>query len=151
MNNSGVVVGRVTLCALFNSRARAFTWNGSDATSTILGILPGGDYSQAVAINDQNFVAGSANMLVNGGMFGTAVRDRAFIHHAHFGMTALPLPPGYFPTVSNCGAAAISARNPDGRVRVVGYCLKGSMRRAVRWDVDIRKRLNVIPPVLISY
>ena len=147
VNFSGNVVGRVCLNQLGGSKDRAFIHKKVDGITTTLGVLSGGSVSQARGVNDQNFVAGMSNQLINGGPFPDTVRDRAFIYHADFGMKALPLPSGFFGTQTSCAANAISLRNSDGLIRVAGYCIKVDKRRAVRWDVTVTKKIVSIPPL----
>jgi len=143
VNNPGTVVGRVTICALYGGQERAFI--SKNGITTVLGVLTGGSVSQAREINDQSFVVGMANKLVNAGPLGDAVRDRAFIYHADFGMVALPLPPGYLTTATHCVANALNERDSEGLIRVAGRCLKGNKMRGVRWEVVVKKNLTHIP------
>ena len=64
-------------------------------------------------------------------------------------MTALPLPAGYLGTYTHCGAYSVSGRNNAGLIRAAGYCIKGSKKHAVRWDISVGTRLGNIPPVLL--
>jgi len=145
VNNSGTIVGRVSLCQLGGTKDRAFVWKNLDANSSTLGLLPGGAFAQAHGINDQNFVVGFSQQLINGGPLPNALRDRAFIHHDHFGMTALPLPSGYLATFTNCTARAVGGRTSEGLVRVAGSCTTGGATHAVRWDIGVKKRLTFVP------
>jgi probable HAF family extracellular repeat protein len=149
VNNSGTIVGRVSLCQLGGARDRAFIWKNLNANSSTLGLLPGGSFAQAYGINDQNFVVGYSQQLVNGGPLPDVIRDRAFIHHEHFGMTALPLPPADLATVTGCIARAIGGRSSSGQIRVAGSCTMLGTTHAVRWDIVVRKKLTNVPPVLL--
>jgi probable HAF family extracellular repeat protein len=144
VNNSGTIVGRVTICALWGNKDRAFI--SKSGITTTLHVLEGGTYSQAREVNDQEFVAGVADKFINGGPLPDAVRGRAFIYHQHFGMVALPLPSGYIGTFSLCGANALTGRESAGMIRIAGYCDKDNKRRAVRWDVSVKKNYMWIPP-----
>jgi len=58
INNSGYVVGRSGI--EFNTETRGFIWSGGNQIQP-LGSLPGGDFSEAVSINDLGDVVGSSN------------------------------------------------------------------------------------------
>jgi len=143
INASGAVVGE----AETPGGNRAFYWNGASGSSSVsLGTLAGGNKSAASEVNDQNFVVGYAQTLVPaGGQLGVALRDRAFIWHADFGMVALPILAGATPSQSSCRANAVSSRsNATSNMRVVGYCTDAQGRKhAVRWTVKA-----VLVPVL---
>jgi probable HAF family extracellular repeat protein len=139
-NEAGEVVGTAEACAPPNHR-RAFIWDGTSPTMTSLGTLNNGTTSTAREINDQRFVVGSANTLVRTGPTSTSLLNRAFIWHANFGMQALPLPKGLDPKDTQCGANAVSRRNEDGLIRVVGSCSSDGVNHAIRWEVMTSKHL----------
>jgi len=58
INNSGHVVGRSG--TEFNTETRGFIWRGENQVQQ-LGSLPGGDFSEAVSINEFGEVVGSSN------------------------------------------------------------------------------------------
>ena len=58
INNSGYVVGRSG--TEFNTGTRRFIWRGEGQMQQ-LGSLPGGDFSEAVSINEFGDVVGSSN------------------------------------------------------------------------------------------
>ena len=58
LNNSGLVVGRSG--TEFNTGTRGFIWRGEGQLQQ-LASLPGGDFSEAVSINDLGDVVGSSN------------------------------------------------------------------------------------------
>src|SRR5207248_8533363 len=60
LNNLGDVAGRGPSVAAGGTRATI--WNHSDLKSKVLGVLLGGDYSSASAINDAGEVAGVSNI-----------------------------------------------------------------------------------------
>jgi uncharacterized membrane protein len=145
VNFSGTVVGRMSICTLYGNQDRAFISKGG--ITTALGVLAGGTFSQAREVNDQEFVAGVADKLIEGGPLPDSVRSRAFIYHKDFGMVALPVPTGYFGTFTHCGASSLSGRESSGMIRVAGYCDKNNKRRAVRWDVVVKKDFLFVPPL----
>ena len=62
INNSGDVVGRIG--TEFNTGTHGVVWRG-DAQLQALAALPGGDFSEAVSINDLGDVVGSSNTQTN--------------------------------------------------------------------------------------
>jgi len=145
LNASGDVAGMVETCAVYN-KTRAIFWDGVSGTSRDLGFLPGGERSDAREVNDQKFVAGysEAHVLTSATTFAT--RDRAFIWHTHFGMKALPIPPGVGAGAASCRAWSLNNRVAStGLIQVVGLCTVNGKSRAVRWNVVVRKKLLNFP------
>jgi probable HAF family extracellular repeat protein len=131
INESGIVVGS----ADFGSNRIAVRWNGTGA-SLWIGTLPGGSYSYASEVNDQYFVSGTSQASVASGG-ATAVKNRAFLWHADFGMVELPVPASLPALTTSCQANALNNRvATTGRIQVVGGC--GS--RALRWNVTVLAR-----------
>ena len=142
INDAGVVVGAANL----GSDHRALWWDGVSATSKWMGVLPGGDESLAFEVNEQRMAAGRSEMLVAGGNLAYIV-DRAFLWHTHFGMYALPIPPQFASTNTQCGAYSLNNRETStGRVQVVGYCSDAMHgMRAIRWNVIVKKKFLSLP------
>ncbi|HKE95349.1 MAG TPA: hypothetical protein VKB34_13640 [Povalibacter sp.] len=141
VNDTGVVVGAGSGC---NTGAyQAIYWSNVNANPKVLGVMSGGDFSDANEVNNQNFVAGYSQKAV--GRLLT-IKDRAFLWHAHFGMQELPVLNGVF---TECRAKSLNNRNAStGLVQVVGYCTNAAGKlRAVRWDVVVSKRVTYTPPV----
>jgi hypothetical protein len=99
-------------------------------------VLPGGIHSYADDLNEQRFIAGSADTTISTGPFFLR-RRAAFLYHADFGMFALPALPST--GIGTCEAHAINERNTQSRrIQLAGYCeTSGGARRAVRWDVTV--------------
>lgn len=137
INDAGAVVGKVRRSS--DGAWRAFLWTGTGASAIELGALPGGFNSYGYDLNEQRFVAGSADVSVPVGSFYLLHRV-AFAYHPDFGLFALPV----LSTtgLGNCEAQAINERNTQTRqVQLVGYCDSSSGKRAVRWDVTV----SVVP------
>jgi len=135
LNDSGVVAGAGTL----SGQLRAMWWDGVSATSQWIGTFSSGNWSYANDINEQNFVAGVGDKLV-GNLNGLAVRKRAFLWHADFGLYTLPLPAGMPMLSTDCEAVALTNRSiGSGNIMVVGNC--GG--RAVRWNLIVLKSLPI--------
>jgi len=118
------------------TRRRAFYWNGSAASTTLLGVMSGGRVSEAHDINQQRMVVGNSE--TNPG--NIAYYRKAFIWHADFGMVQLPsLPtPPQLITPGDCFATAVNDRNASADlVQATGYCMEDGKRRAVRWDITV--------------
>jgi probable HAF family extracellular repeat protein len=126
INESGVVVGTADL---FGTTREAFRWNGA-GTSQWLGVLSGGSTSEAAEVNDQGFVTGTSDAFVEGGG-PSAVKDRAYLWHADFGMFALPVPAGMTPVSTSCDGSSLNNLKTTGLIQVVGHC--GT--HAIRWNV----------------
>src|SRR5437660_10977623 len=60
INNSGVVVGDSYSFMFFNDHA--FTYRTDNGTLTDMSTLPGGNYSQALGINDAGQIVGGSNI-----------------------------------------------------------------------------------------
>jgi probable HAF family extracellular repeat protein len=139
INNYGRIVGDVYHRSAAGVHARrAFLWDGVSANSLDLGVLPGGTTSVAREINDGGFVAGTANKPVQWPIWPRSIvyPNVAFIWHHEFGMVALPMLPGSWPS-ETCEAHALNNRQafPHGLIQVVGSCTWNGSRRAVRWNV----------------
>lgn len=118
------------------TRRRAFYWNGSAASTTLLGVLSGGRDSEAHDINAQRMVVGNSEANPN----DIAYYRKAFIWHADFGMVELPsLPtPPQLITPGDCFAVAVNDRDASSDlVQATGYCKENGKRRAVRWDITV--------------
>ena len=138
INDDDAIVGWATICHHGESHDRAFYWNGTSATSSLLPLLPGGSFSQASDVNLQNMVVGFAQMLVQGSPRGDVLRERAYLYHPHFGIVALPVPEGYSPVITNCRANALGRWLPDKvNMNVAGYCVHQGKKMAVRWNVTV--------------
>jgi uncharacterized membrane protein len=138
ISNTGLVVGAYgyNSAGQQTSSVRAFIWDGSSATSTSLGALPGGNWSVAEGVNDQGMVVGTSERDVRYSGLGKS----AFIYHADFGMVRLTSPTGggLFQTIKECNAAAINNRKSGGLVQVAGTCaFEGHAAHAVRWDIQV--------------
>jgi hypothetical protein len=99
-------------------------------TAQWLGVLRGGSTSEAREVNDQGFITGTSDASVEGGG-STAVKDRAYLWHADFGMLALPVPPGMPAVSTRCGGNSLNNLKTTGLIQVVGSC--GT--HAIRWNV----------------
>jgi probable HAF family extracellular repeat protein len=118
------------------TRRRAFYWNGSAASTTLLGVLPGGRFSEAHDINQQRMAVGNSETNPN----NIAYYRKAFIWHVDFGMVQLPsLPPQQqFLLPGDCYATALNDRNASADlVQATGHCMQNGKRRAVRWDITV--------------
>lgn len=118
------------------TRTRAFYWNGTAATTTLIGVLPGGRTSTANDINKQRMVVGNSETNPS----GIAYFSRAYIWHPDFGMKVLPSLPSSpeLITPGNCVAKALNDRNAtDDLVQATGWCMVDGKRRAVRWDISV--------------
>lgn len=118
------------------TRQRAFYWDGSAASTTLLGVLPGGRSSVAQDINQQRMVIGHSE--TNPG--NIAYFRKAFIWHKDFGLIALPsLPLGpQFITPGDCYAVALNDRiASQDLVQATGYCMEEGKKKAVRWDISV--------------
>ena len=125
INESGHVVG----LAHFGTLTWAARWDGVGGAEW-LGALPGGSFSYAQELNDQDFVAGTSDMAID----SSTVKHRAFLWHADFGFFALPLPAGMPPTSTTCGGSSLNNRvAATGIIQVVGNC--GT--HAIRWTVQV--------------
>ena len=132
-SNAGVVGGTEFLTTTGSGFIhRAVYWNGSSATSTNLGVLPGGKRSEADDINAQAFIAGWSQRMVRLPAGGVATWDTAFLYHKDLGMYALPRA-----GKAHCRARALNDRKSSGLIQVVGWCDEGGGLRAVRWDVTV--------------
>jgi probable HAF family extracellular repeat protein len=96
-----------------------------DGSATMLGMLPGGMWSMAQALNDSDVVVGT-------------VQDSQYVHHpfrwtAATGMVALPVPADatdcYALDITNAGA-------------IVGYCHIGASDQAIAWQDTVMTRLE---------
>ncbi len=134
INDAGAVVGKLQRRS--DGAWRAFYWAAPSATVIDLGVLPGGIHSYGDDLNEQRFIAGSADTNIASSPF-VLRRRAAFVYHADFGMFALPALPSS--GTGTCEAHAINERNTqNGRVQLAGYCeANAGARRAVRWDVTV--------------
>ena len=127
---------------------RAFVWDGVSANSVNLGMLPGGMYSYAEEINEQNMVTGMSERYY--GPWPMA-RQAAYLWHKDFGMKQLPGLTGVFGFTGgqfvwmydHCWAYSLNDRKAaTGLVQVVGRCRTASGSfHAVRWDITV----SVVP------
>ncbi len=111
VNGAGHVVGRSGTPA--NSNTNAFIWSGGQPVS--LGVLPGGDFSEAAGLNDVDDVAGSSN---------TVDRVRAVRWTNAQGIEDLGTLPG---------DVASQAFGINSRGAVVGFSTGPNGTRAVIW------------------
>jgi probable HAF family extracellular repeat protein len=145
VNSNGWVVGHVPYHAGFGAyKQRAFAWNGTDATSTDIGMMSGGNTSLAHKVNGSNMVIGTANRA-----YGSTLVEAGFIWHPHFGLKQLPsrwLTGSLQATrPTSCEAKAVNELQ-SGIVQAVGSCLMpNGSRRAVRWDITINKNYQPMP------
>ena len=120
-------------------------------------MLPGGSYSFAEEINEQNMVAGTSE---RGYGPWPMKRDAAYLWHSDFGMKQLPGLSGEYGNngglvvwmFDRCRAYSLNDRRAaTGIVQVVGECEVGDEVHAVRWDVKVSVKpilvLNPIGPV----
>jgi probable HAF family extracellular repeat protein len=156
LNDKNFVVGSFghTASGSTNGSIHAFLWNGVAATSTDLGLLPGGTASQAFEINEQNMVVGDADRTwTYGGQSHS--RSLAFIWHSNFGMVALPglsyqgvAGAGSLNVLipRNCQSRSINDRKENnGLVQVAGSCVTSTGKwHAVRWDITVN-RVSAFP------
>ena len=92
--------------------------------------MPGGSFSYAQEVNDQDFVAGTSDTTIT----ASTVKQRAFLWHPDFGFHALPLPAGMTATSTSCGGSSLNNRvTSTGNIQVVGHC--GT--HAIRWTVQV--------------
>ena len=132
INDVGVIVGYANL----GGASRAIRWDGVSATSTWLPVLGGGTSSYAEEINDQNFVAGTSEMLIKDPLLPDEVHDRAFLYHSLLGMYPLPIPRGSRPLETDCSGMALNnIVSSTGVIKVVGACSS----RAILWTVVVKK------------
>ena len=125
INESGHIVGLAHL----GTQTWAFRWDGTGG-SEWLGTLPGGSFSYAQEVNDQDFVAGTSDTTIT----ASTVKQRAFLWHPDFGFYALPLPAGMTATSTSCGGSSLNNRvTLTGNIQVVGHC--GT--HAIRWTVQV--------------
>ncbi|HEU5133954.1 MAG TPA: DUF3466 family protein [Steroidobacteraceae bacterium] len=131
------------------SQTRAFVWNGTSASAQSLGTFTGGTRSAAHEINEQYMVVGDSGRTWN--FSGQTVnRTLAFLWHSNFGLFQLPGIGGYWHASgglfgtwipNSCTAWSVNDRKASGLVQAVGECTVDSSgtRRAVRWDITVRK------------
>jgi hypothetical protein len=132
INDAGVVVGYASIGTV----TRAIRWDGVGVFSTWLPALPGGTSSYAEEINDQNFVAGTSEMLIKDPLLPDDVHDRAFLYHSLLGIYPLPIPRGSRPLETDCSGMSLNNLVAStGVIKVVGACSS----RAILWTVVIRK------------
>ena len=151
INNKGWVVGAYGYGAneypVSAGQTRAFIWDGTSSTSQSLGVLPGGDVSEAFELNEQKIEVGGSERVYNHDG-GTATRTAGFIWHADFGMRQLPglaftsyasssAPFGFVLVPNSCYAYSINNRRSGGLVEAVGECTVNGVKHAVRWDIQI--------------
>src|SRR2546430_1098361 len=113
LNNLGDLVGRANNSAAHGTRAT--TWSHSTLQPKVLGVLPGGEYSTASAVNDAGAVAGASNT-------GNSIVP--FVWKPTGGLQRIPLLPG-----DKCGQAF--GINKYGHV--AGYSSGPNGRRAFLW------------------
>lgn len=142
INEPGRVVGAAIhdVEGSIHNKKRALYWNRYSPYSKDLGVLPGGNESEAYEINDADFVVGYSNAPIPGTSLPPATRLRAFLWHKTFGMYSLPLPNGH-PATSDCVANSLNNRvEQTGLIQVVGYCTGSGRKRAIRWNVIVSKQ-----------
>lgn len=150
VNEHGHVVGYVARHDLTPTKVvsskHAFWWSGGGFGSAVdLGVLPTGQSSVADDVNDQDFVAGYADILVSRRPLSAVRVNRAFLYHAQFGLYLLPKLSTSGLTGA-CEAYSLSNRDPrSGVLRIVGFCETPMGRRAVRWDVQVAQ--VSMPPI----
>jgi probable HAF family extracellular repeat protein len=128
INNNQQIVGQGT----FNSQYHAFLWQVGGGAPTDLGVLPGGNMSQANAINGSGQVAGTSFIATGG-------TDRAFSWTSPGPMTNLGILPKDFQSEA-------LALNNLAHVQVVGISeSSGAYDRAVLWQggkvIDLNNQL----------
>jgi uncharacterized membrane protein len=141
MNESAAVAGSGVTSP--GAKVRALYWDGTSAASQLLGVLPGGERSEAFDLNDEHIAVGYSERALTTGS-GQIVGDRAFLWSAHMGMVELPASPTGTQGLlfTHCRANALanfqSAGGSQGVIRVVGYC-GNETKRAARWDVTLSR------------
>lgn len=133
VNEAGTVVGSATNWT--TGAQRAIRWRRT-GPPLVLGVLPGGMKSEALDINETEFIVGHSTMQVLPN--STLAVDRAFLFHSDFGMIELPPPPSNGSAVSTfCMANALNERKDNGLLQAAGYCTRNGKTQAVRWDVFV--------------
>lgn len=140
INQQGAVAGRGIKPY---DGGRAMYWDGTSEASRLLEVLPGGSYSAANDVNDQDFVIGYSEATISTEA-GVLLGRRAFLWHDDFGMVALPMPPiGRGSLWTSCEANALNnfqaTSGSQGKIRVVGFCKRGDLRHAARWEVTVTR------------
>jgi len=115
------------------SGRRAFFWDTLTPESQNLGVLSGGTWSAASAINESKMVVGTSQRKI----INIWLRDAGFIWHPNFGMKALPAPPYSGLVQGDCYAWAVNELDAMGVVQIAGGCEVSGQLHAVRWDVHI--------------
>ncbi len=88
VNEAGTVVGSAANWT--TGAQRAIRWRRT-GPPLVLGVLPGGNKSEAFDINESEFIVGHSRMAVLPN--STLAVQRAFLFHMDFGMIELPPPP----------------------------------------------------------
>jgi uncharacterized membrane protein len=142
MNEKAAVAGNTTFTSP-GVGLRAIYWDGLSRASISLGVLPGGKYSHADDVNDEDFVVGHSDRTLSteAGIFQVV---SAFLWRPEFGLRELPSPPpGKGQPYTSCGALGMTnflpANTTQGTIKVVGFCQPNGKRRAVRWDVAVSR------------
>lgn len=133
VNEVGTVVGSATNWT--TGAQRAIRWRRT-GPPLVLGVLPGGSKSEALDINETEFIVGHSTMAVLAG--STIAIDRAFLFHSDFGMVELPPPSSSGSALSTfCAANALNDLKDNGLLQATGYCTRNGKTQAVRWDVFV--------------
>jgi uncharacterized membrane protein len=123
-------------------QTRAYFWNGLSQNSELLGVLPTGRESAAYEVNNLDFATGWADVAVQENTY----RKAAFIWHRHFGMVELNAPTTVLSPLiqTECEARSINNINRLGAIRVVGACSTNGTTHAVRWDVKVKLKEDIV-------
>ncbi len=128
---------------------RALIWRIGNPYSFLLNHLPDAGDTYGRDINDNGFIVGDT---ILPGFLGGSY-SRAFFYHPNFGMILLPPPQGagQFLKPSSCKAYALNERKPTGGlVQVAGYCTVQGKKHAMRWDVIVKIKSLIKPPISMT-
>jgi probable HAF family extracellular repeat protein len=122
---------------------RAIYWDGISSGVISLGVLAGGNDSVANDVNYQGMAVGYSERSIKSASGEHELVDRAFIWHKTFGLYELAAPPEGREPWARCEANALHnislGTGQSGVIVVVGYCESNGKKRAVRWEVTVRR------------
>ena len=125
------------------------------SSATSLGVLSGGNVSEAFEINEQKMVVGGSERHYSW-TGGSSMRTAGFIWHPDFGMRQLPALEnkgqpsssgifGFVLVPSSCYAYSLNNRKSSGLVVAVGECTVNGVKHAVRWDIQVNATSTSLP------